>query len=202
MSEQDNGGPLNGPLIIILLGGLEKAYGASYRKIVAETPWARFLTKPPSNDPQVIESNGDEWAKVCAEIYRQAGRDLFISFARRAGVESARMFTVMLAKQVKAETEGLDSLARLQRVAAIQTAALNTQVTTISVENIAAGVLVTIKPCVMCSLLQSNEPVCTYITEGMRSSYTALAEVKVVAQEVECQAMGKVDHCRFKVTLS
>ncbi len=202
MDKQAKGGSLTGPLVLILIGGLEKALGPSYWKVIATTPWVRFLNKPPSSDPTVMEATDEEWAQVCAEIYRQVGKDLFISFGRYAGIESSKLFTTALAKQIKPALDGLSGVERIQRAAAMHTAALNTQTDTISIKNTTDGVLVKVRPCAMCILLKSNEPVCAFITEGLHNAYSALTGLRVGVQEIECQAMGAIDHCTFKATLS
>ncbi len=202
MDKQANVGLVSDPLVSILIGGLEKALGPSYRKVIATTPWERYLSKPPSSDPTVIEATDDEWAMVCAEIYRQVGKDLFISFGRYAGIESSRLFTTALARQVTPTLEGLEGVERLQRAAAMHTAALNTQTDTISIKNTDDGVLVTVRPCSMCSLIKSNEPICAYITEGLHNSYGALTGLRVGVKEIKCQAMGAIDYCAFNVTTS
>jgi predicted hydrocarbon binding protein len=193
--------PMPGPLVGLILAGFARALGSSYQKIIVDTPWARFLTTPPSSDPSVAESDNEEWARVCAAIYQLVGKDLFIAFGRYAGVESARLFVPAVAARLGPEAETAKGLARLRLVATLHTAMFNAQEHTITLTEIEDGVLVTVEPCDVCRLIKSDEPICTYISEGLRTAYATLTKERVVVGEVECQALGQVPYCRFKVTL-
>ncbi len=201
MDEKESA-PLTGPLVGLLLISLKKAIGPLYDKILEQTPWKRYLKRPPSNDPAVIESNGKELGQVCEHIYHMVGRDLFITFGRYAGTDGGKIFGAALKPLAEPTLVGLKGITRLQQAAVIHMQVFSTQSGNFSLSNTAEGVEVTSYNCGMCERIKSDEPVCYFIGDGLRSCYTILTGDQIAVKEVQCQAQGKVLDCVFKATIS
>lgn len=189
-----------GPMVGILLMGLRQVAGPSYEQLLEATPWRRYLQHPPSSDPTVAESNDEEVGLVYAHIYQAAGKDLFIAFGRYAGVESGKVFAAMLGPAIAPTLVGLTGVARLQQVAALERS-LASQYAPFTVSNTPDGVEVVSPNCSVCSQIKSEEPLCAFIGDGLKSCYARLGGEQLVVKEVVCQAQGKGTDCVFRITL-
>jgi hypothetical protein len=190
-----------GPLINILLTSLKKVVGPSYEQMLEATSWRRYLKHPPSADPHVAESTEEELGQVFAHIYQVVGKDLFIAFGRYAALDSGKVFAAMMAPAVTPALVGLTGVARLQRMVTLERSLLPWD-NSFSVSNTADGIEVTNHNCGLCSRIKSDEPVCAFMADGMRNSYTRIGGYSVVVKETACRAQGKGTDCVFKVTLS
>lgn len=197
---QKSSAPLTGPMVGILLMGLGKVVGPSYEQLLEATPWRRYLKRPPSNDPTVAESNDEELSLVFAHIYQAVGRDLFIAFGRYAGVEGGKTFAEMLAPRVAPVLVGLTGVARLQRLIELAIS-LVSWAFPLSANNTSDGVVVINRNCGMCSGIKSEEPVCAFLGDGLRTCYTRLYGGPLVFKEEVCRAQGKGTDCVFRVSV-
>ncbi len=187
-------------MVNILLMSLKKVTGPSYVQLLEHTPWQRYLKRPPSSDPSVVESNDEEFSQVCAYINEVAGTDLFIAFGRYAGVESGKVFAGMLGPAIAPAISGLTGVARLQRMATLGMSLVPWDSPFI-VSSTPDGVEVLSPNWEMCSRIKSSEPVCAFIGDTLRSSYAMLIGEQVLVKEVKCRAQGKGSDCVFRVTL-
>ncbi len=201
MNEKESA-PLTGPLVGLLLVSLKKAIGPQYDKLLEQTSWKRYLKRPPSDDPTVVESNGKEMGQVCEHIYQVVGRDLFITFGRYAGTDGGKVFGTALKPIVEPAVAGLKGIARLQQAAAIHMQVFSTQSGNFSLSNTAEGVEVISHDCGMCARIKSGEPVCYFIGDGLRTSYSILTGDQIVVKEVQCRTQGKAIDCVFMATIN
>ncbi len=197
---QESAAHISGPLVNVLLVGLKKVTGSSYEQLLEATPWRRYLHHPPSSNPGVSESNDEELSLVFAHIYKKVGADLFIAFGRYAGLEGGRTFAGILGPAVAPQLVGLTGVARLQRLieAGVE---LVPWAFPLKVSKTPDGVELVNPNCGMCSRITSTEPVCTFLGDGLRHTYTQIMGEPVMVKEVVCRARDKGSNCVFKATL-
>jgi predicted hydrocarbon binding protein len=200
VAPKQSSAPISGPLVGVLLNGLEKVVGPPYGRLLEGTPWQRFLKHPPSTDPTVVESNDEELGAVFGHIYQMVGRDLFIAFGRYAGVEGGKAFAAMLGPRIAPQLVGLSGVARLQRMVGLAVA-LAPWAFPLSMSNTADGVELVNPNCGLCSRIKSDEPVCAFLGDGLRNTYTRIGGETVLVKEIACRAQGEGNDCVFKVTL-